>query len=215
MKLPHVLKNEAEAEGYEYFDKNIRALLKNTAGKIDPSQRGFQDNDVDAFRHAYVSGVFTQEYSESAADTFGRLNEWNPLDVYSNSTHPESKNMDLWNNAIGRKYGAKTKDRKDLLKSIHAALKNGELITDINDSRKYEGDTRSSVTREKPVVVLQEGKKGRNELFYDTIKKRILSVGEFIALIEDGQYPGYIVKTINGTLTPISKPDNRGTNNLG
>lgn len=118
MKLPHVLKNEAETEGYEYFDKNIRALPKNTAGKIDPSQSGFQDNDVDAFRHAYVSGVFTQEYSESTADTFGRLNEWSPFDVYSNSTHPGSKNMDLWNNAIGRKYGAKTKDRKDLLKAF-------------------------------------------------------------------------------------------------
>lgn len=94
-------------------------------------------------------------------------------------------------------------------------MKNGELITDINDSRKYEGDTRNSVTREKPVVVLQEGKKGRNELFYDTIKRQILSVEEFIALIEGGQYPGYSVKVINGLSTPVSNPDNRGTNNLG
>ncbi len=76
MKLPNDISNEAEAECYEYFDKNIRPLPKDNNGKIDPSRGGFHDNDVDAFRHAYVSGVFTQVYSETAADIFGRMNEW-------------------------------------------------------------------------------------------------------------------------------------------
>lgn len=75
MKWPNIIKNKAEAEGYEYFDKNVRRLPKDSEGKIDPSQKGFYNNDVDAFRHAYVSGVFTQEYSETAADILGQMND--------------------------------------------------------------------------------------------------------------------------------------------
>jgi len=64
--------------------------------------------------------------------------------------------MDLWNNAIGRKYGNKTKDRKELLKLIHEALKKGELIIDPKDKRKYEGKKSDSINKSKPVVVLKE-----------------------------------------------------------
>lgn len=56
---PDLLKNEARDEAYKYFDENIRPLKKDTSGKVDPSAEGLVDNDVDAFRHAYVSGVFT------------------------------------------------------------------------------------------------------------------------------------------------------------
>ncbi len=58
MKWPPSLNNEAEAEAYEYFDKNIRPLPKNSAGKIDSNQRGFKKNDVDAFRNSYVLVFF-------------------------------------------------------------------------------------------------------------------------------------------------------------
>ena len=76
MKLPSTLKSEALDEAYKYFDKNIRSLIKDKTGKVDPLAHGLDDNDADAFRHAYVSGVFTQEYSEPTADTFGQLNGW-------------------------------------------------------------------------------------------------------------------------------------------
>ena len=56
------LKNEARDEAYVYFDLNIRRLYKRANGQVDPNARGLEDNDVDAFRHAYVSGVFTQEF---------------------------------------------------------------------------------------------------------------------------------------------------------
>ncbi len=92
MKIPPTLRDEAEAEAYQYFDENIRELPKNSDGTINTSAPGFHDNDVDAFRHAYVSGVFTQEYSETAADIFGRLNEFFGPDLYSNSTNPRSLN---------------------------------------------------------------------------------------------------------------------------
>ena len=59
---------------------------------LTPSGGVFQHNDVDAFRHAYVSGVFTQEYGENAAEVFGRLNEFLGPGVYSNSKNPHSLN---------------------------------------------------------------------------------------------------------------------------
>jgi len=94
MKRPDHLKDEARDEAYKYFDKNIRSLPKTESGEIDIEAQGLQDNDVDAFRHAYVSGVFTQEYSETAADIFGRMNEYFTADLYSSSRDPRALNMD-------------------------------------------------------------------------------------------------------------------------
>jgi hypothetical protein len=122
--------------------------------------------------------------------------------------------MDLWNNSIGRKYGQKTKNRKELLKLIHEALKNKELIVDPKDSRKYEGKASTPLNKSKPIIVLKEGEKGRNEVFFDLIKNIMLSREEFIASIKSGNYPAYSVKLINGLPTPVSKPDGRVTNNL-
>lgn len=181
---PFSLKDEARDEAYEYFDKNIRPLTKDSSGKVDSRAFGLADNDVDAFRHTYVSGVFTQVYSEEAADTFGR------------------------------KYGKKTKSRKELLKLIHEALDKGELIIEPSDKRKYEGKKSDSTNKTKPVVVLKEDKNGRNELFFDLVKNVMLSREEFVAAIEAGNYPSYAVKMINGLPTPVSNPDGRETNNL-
>jgi hypothetical protein len=46
---PDLIRDQAEAESYEYFDKKIRRLPRDKSGKIDPKQQGFHDNDVDAF----------------------------------------------------------------------------------------------------------------------------------------------------------------------
>ena len=63
---PDLIKNEARDEAYEYFDKHIRKLHKRADGKVDPQAFGLEDNDVDAFRHAYLNGVFTQVYNEDS-----------------------------------------------------------------------------------------------------------------------------------------------------
>ncbi|MCB9061541.1 MAG: hypothetical protein H6622_08475 [Halobacteriovoraceae bacterium] len=73
MKWPPTISDQARDECYEYFDRNIRELKKNPNGKVDPAADGLQNNDVDAFRHAYVSGVMVQEFSESTAEILGRL----------------------------------------------------------------------------------------------------------------------------------------------
>lgn len=212
---PDLLKDEARDEAYEYFDKNIRPLPKKADGTIDPAAFGLEDNDVDAFRHAHVSGVFTIVYSESTADILGRLNEYSPFSLYSNSKKPNSLNMDLWNNSVGRKYGKETKDRKQLLKLIHKALDNGELILDSkNDKRIYEGAIHDPVNKSKPVIVLTEDENGRNQIFLDLVKNQVLTREEFVSQVEARSYSGYTVKQINGVPTPVSNPDGRRTNNL-
>ncbi len=182
---------------------------------MDPRAEGLASNDVDAFRHAYVSGVFTQDYSESAARILGNLNEISPGDLYSNQFSPGDRNMDLWNNAVGRKYGKSTKGRKELTKRLKRALRKGELIIIPDDKRRYKGSVYSGVSEIKPVIVLMEGKRGRNELFYDTLKQQVLSAESFILEIEKGFYPGYSVRIINGISTPVSRRDKRDFNNLG
>ena len=106
-KLDQLLE-ECREESYQYFDKNIRPLTKNESGEFIITRKYFYDNDVDAFRHAYTSGVFTQEFFSAFANVLGVVNE-----MMGNNTL-QAQNMDLWNNFIGRKNGKKTESRTEL-----------------------------------------------------------------------------------------------------
>jgi hypothetical protein len=123
--------------------------------------------------------------------------------------------MDLWNNRVGRKYGKKTRGRKTLLKLIHQALKNRELIIDLKDSREFTGPTTPPKTLSKPIVSVFKSKTGCNQTFYDIQKKIEFTREELVAQIQAGAYPGYSVKIIRGIETPVSKRDGRITNNIG
>jgi hypothetical protein len=213
---PFELYFESKKEVYLLIDKNLRNLPKKSDGTIDELGGEFFDNDVDALRHSYVSGVFTQEYGETSAEIFGRLNEAYPGGSISTSNSKNSTNMDLWNNSIGRKYGKKFKTRKELFNNLLKALKNGELIIDPNsDSRKYTGagEIKGDVTG--MVIVLNENKKGKNRIFYDVNKNLVLKKSEFVALIKKGNYPNYELRIIAGEDIPVSKKDNSVINNLG
>lgn len=209
------LMNEASLEAYEYFDHHIRRLPKRKDGRLDARARGLEDNDVDAFRHAYVSGVFTQEYGEKVANFFGLANEYWIPGQYSHAMSPRSRNMDLWNNKVGRKYGKKTRGRKSLLKFIHKSLKQGELIIDLRDPREFVGSTQNPKRLSKPIVALAKTSTGRNQTFFDIQKRVSFTREELVALIQAGEYPGYSVKMIRGVDTPVSKRDGRMTNNIG
>lgn len=61
MKKPiDILLGEYQREAYLYFDQNIRELPRQSSGEFDESHGHMKDNDVDAFRHAYLSGCMTQ-----------------------------------------------------------------------------------------------------------------------------------------------------------
>lgn len=215
LNLFNDLFEEARGDAYEYFDRHIRRLPKKGDGTIDPDAPSLNDNDVDAFRHAYVSGVFTQEYGEKTANVLGLLNEYDPFGQLSHSVSPRSRNMDLWNNRVGRKYGKKTRGRKTLLKLIHQALKRGELIIDLKDPREFAGATVPPKRMAQPIVALEKSETGRNEIYYDLLKRTTLTRDELVTLIEAGEYPGYSVKLIRGVETPVSKRDGKRINNIG
>ena len=206
------LKDEAEMESYVYFDSHIRKLARNSKGEIDRSASGLVDNDVDAFRHAYTSGVFTQVFSEGSAEKLGILQEASGGNYGSGNS---GKDMDLWNNAIGRKYGKKTGSRNELAKFIQQALNNGELIIDLSDPRQYDGNTSYIVDPTKPVIVANEGTTGRNEVFIDLIKMESFDRESFVSMIEAGEYPSYRISSIGVIATPVSRADGDTGNNLG
>lgn len=203
------LRFEAENEAYTYFDQNIRKLPRNENGSWDFTTGEYSNNDVDAFRHAYVSGVFTQEYNSLTADIFSLLTE-----VFGVESLADHK-MDLWNNSIGRKYGKKTKSKAKLAVLLKKALQNNELIIISDDPRPYTGLFQYEINDKKPVIVLKKSKSGCNEIFYDLIKKIILTRAEFISQIQLGQYPGYKLVMLKNGLTPMSKQDSTINNNLG
>ena len=119
------LEEEAENEVYAFIDKYLRPLPKKNDGTIDKDAKGFQHNDVDALRHAYVSGVYTMEYNEKIASFLGLIREYSPWSSIGSSgpNREKARNMDLWNNQIGRKYGKKSKIRKELFQKLLNALK--------------------------------------------------------------------------------------------
>ncbi|MCM2321946.1 MAG: hypothetical protein NDJ90_01650 [Oligoflexia bacterium] len=215
LKLFDRLFEEARAEAYEYFDHHIRRLPKGANGRVNARAAGLDDNDVDAFRHAYVSGVFTQEYGELTANILGLANEYDPVGQASNSMDPRSMNMDLWNNRVGRKYGKKTRGRKTLLKLIHQALERGELIVDLDDSRKFSGLTAAPKRMPKSIIALTKSKSGRNETYYDLLKRVVMTRVELVERILAGAYSGYSVKVIRGIETPVSRRDGKRINNIG
>ena len=201
-------------ECYDFFDKKIRLLPKDSNGRVNAQAFGLADNDVDAFRHACVSGVLTYEFSETVAFALGWANERLTWQAMYDSSDPRVMNMDDWNNAVGRKYGSKAKSREEIFKLIQQALKPGELIIKLDDPRQYSGPATKPINKSKPVIVLKEGEKGRNELFYDQVRDKVLTREDFVTLIEKGEYPHYTVKLINDLKTPVSKPDSWETNNL-
>ena len=204
------LENEAEREVYILIDKHLRTLPKNKDGTINTEAKGFQHNDVDALRHAYVSGVFTMEYNEKAAIFLGGLRERFPGTSAGTSgpNKETSRNMDLWNNSVGQKYGKKSKTREELFQYLLQALKNGELITDLNDTRKYSSN---KVTEQ--VIVLKESETGENLSFLDTHKMLTFSRDEFVTKIKNGEYGNYEIRVMGGKEVPVSKRD--GKDNLG
>jgi hypothetical protein len=89
------------------------------------------------------------------------MNEWAPGLGSSTSYSSNSKNMDLWNNSVGRKYGKKTKSRLKLFKLLIKALKRGELIISPDeDPRKFTGKVFDLNSLKDKVIVIKESKKG-------------------------------------------------------
>jgi hypothetical protein len=151
------LKADARDELYLLIDKHFKPMPKDANGKIDPKAHGLADNDIDALRHSYVSAVYVIEFSNETSELLGRLNEFDPR-----TNEIRSRNMDLWNNSLGRAYGKKFKRGEELFFALLKALKSGELIITPNDSRKYKGAKIINRIPKSFVIKVKENKTGAN-----------------------------------------------------
>ncbi|MBK7196746.1 MAG: hypothetical protein IPH80_30135 [Myxococcales bacterium] len=55
----------------------------------------------------------------------------------------------------------------------------------------------------------------RNIDFVDTVTGRPMTRAEFVDAIHAGEYPDYLVRTIHGVATPVSRPNETTSDNLG
>ena len=119
--------------------------------KKNPKQPGWND-EIDAFRHCFSQALLTLKFSEGFAKNFGTVYEIQG-DILDHQDRNE-RNMDQWNNAIGRDVaqevqkeisGKKLKPQQieDIVaEKVVKHIKNGDLITNPKtDRRKYNEKT--------------------------------------------------------------------------
>jgi hypothetical protein len=123
-------------ESYLQYEKVFKvALPRGSKGKVIITKTVARNNQIDAFRHAYVSGVFAMKYGNTVAKILGNLKE-SYDDIFYNQSKQE-KAMDYWNNAIGRRYGIMVKSRGNLAKILKESIAKRELVVEIDDYRCY------------------------------------------------------------------------------
>jgi len=113
--------------------------------KIGTGEHATWNNEADAFKHAYMQWDLAYNHGEKVAKALGDMHE-----KETPNAPLGERNMDLWNNAIGREIAQEMKKNPDwdLLdketareiasKIIYEKMQNGELITNPDDKRKYE-----------------------------------------------------------------------------
>ena len=164
------------------------------------------NNAADAFKHVYSSWYLSYYYGQTVAKWFG--------DMHENETPNapfEERNMDLWNNQIGReisieiksKYGKNikyyTKDKISDLASyiIWEKMQRGDLITDpFKDKRLYKNMEKERLSDEDRVFY-------EDEYWDDMDEKERLRFKEHYAKYKtkiQGKFPSKAVLQA-GTLT--------------
>lgn len=114
--------------------------------KKNPDSRGHND-EVDAFRHTFMQALLSLKIGETAARRLGTAYE-----IYGDKTDrqpPNERNMDQWNNAVGREIAREVKttiegknytpqEIEDIVaEKVIQRMQKGDLITDPSDKRKY------------------------------------------------------------------------------
>lgn len=109
----------------------------------------YQDNEWDAYRHAYTSAKYTEAFNATIAEILGDLKELDvihtlPTDPSELSIYYSQKNMDKWNNNVGREEYQHWKEAIDagittdsLEKWIYDVVKQGKTINSLTDTRQW------------------------------------------------------------------------------
>ena len=141
--------------------------------KMDTGKHATWNNEADAFKHAYMQWYMTWHYGKPFAQRAGDYHEHEVPE-----TIPGETNMDLWNNQIGREIAQdmlEIKKKKDwsLLgdeyyedyasKAIVDKMREGELITQPGDPRKFENIDKERIKPTNRVFTAEEiAKMGNN-----------------------------------------------------
>ena len=160
----------------EVLDATYKAQKK-YGFEIGTGPHATWNNEADAFKHAYMQWNLAYNYSDFVAKFLG--------DFHENET-PNAplgeRNMDLWNNAIGREIALEMKKNPngDLLnmetakelasKKIYEKMKKGELITNPNDKRKFENMYLERLSENDRVYAKEEF-----ETFDNLTKEKVIS----------------------------------------
>lgn len=159
-----------------YIVKQTQHYQKKFGFDIGTGEHATWNNEADAFKHAYMQWALGYYAGSDVAKKLGDMHEdETPL------ADGGERNMDLWNNAIGREIAEemKTNPKENVFESasdvaarkIFEKMKKGELITDKNDSRKYENMDLERVSESDRVYYKDEFKGKMN----DKIKEQYLN----------------------------------------
>lgn len=143
----------------QYKNDQINYIFRKTAKyqqkfnlKMNPNTVGHND-ETDAFRHAFMQAYLTFKVGKGIAEWIGDDHEKdeNKGLRMSDDQWKKEKNMDLWNNAIGREIAEEVKGEikgienaftkeqtEDMIAvKIRDRIRNGDMITDLNDKRDF------------------------------------------------------------------------------
>ena len=219
---------------FDYATKDLRENLNNNILKatskaqkkygfsIGTGEHATWNNEADAFKHAYLSWYLTHNYGRGVAEWLGNMHE----DETPNAPSYE-RNMDLWNNQIGRevpidmwqRYGDKmknfTKEEISELASdlIMEKMKNGELITNpYKDKRKFENMEKERLKDSDRVFYedeywddMDENERKRYSTHYADYKNRILNKFPTKAELEEKVLKGELIYVNNYTRSDGTK----------
>lgn len=126
-----------------YILKETQKYQKMYGFDIGQGKHATWNNEADAFKHAYMQWILDYYFDSETAKNLGDMHE----NETPNAPAGE-RNMDLWNNAIGREisYEMKSGDKilnlvsvKDIAaRKIVEKMRAGELITSPDDPRQFE-----------------------------------------------------------------------------
>ena len=119
--------------------------------KKGPVKPGWND-EIDAFRHCFSQALLSLKFSEGFAKNFGTIYEIQG-DIFDQQ-ESEERNMDQWNNAVGRDIAGEVQKEisgkkltpqeiEDIVaEKVYKHMKNGDLITNpFTDKRKFDEKT--------------------------------------------------------------------------
>ncbi len=145
------IENWVQKPGRDLFNKHILNATRKAQAKygfeMGTGEHASWNNEADAFKHAYMQWNLSWYQGSKRAKELGDMHE----DETPNAPFGE-RNMDLWNNAIGREVAYEMRhqlgDDFDLLsdeaageiaaRKIVEKMRRGEMITNPNDKRRFE-----------------------------------------------------------------------------